>query len=236
MSSYCGRLCAVQYSKFSFSDLGFIWGESLRDKSLPRILLNLSLKKQPFDRLSGKVMDLGAKSDESSYYRFLEKDRTADLHFCDYFTEGPNLMKIDLEKPFPASLNGFDFILCFNTIEHIFNTDNLISESSRIMKKGGKFIGCVPFLYPFHADPDDYHRYTHSALEKIFEKHGLKMKKIVSVGVGPFVLGFQSTPTPRFLRAIFQSGLFLLDLIGNFYYKKYAGNFSLLYLFEAVKS
>lgn len=208
----------------------------MRGKSLPRALLNLSLKKYPFDRLTGKVIDLGAKSDGSSYFRFLEKDPGAEMFFCDYFSEGPNLMKIDLEKPFPNSLSDFDNVLCFNTIEHIFDTDNLIGESARIMKKGGKFIGCVPFLYPYHADPDDYHRYTHSALEKIFEQHGLKMKKIVSVGVGPFVLGFQTTPAPGFIRAIFQSGLFLMDLMCNFYYKKYKGNFCLLYLFEAVKS
>lgn len=222
--------------EFSIFELPTVFIESLRGKSLPRIFLNLALEKGELPRLSGKIIDLGAKSAEHSYFRFLEKDENADFHFCDFFSEGPKLMKINLEKPFSAGLEDFSFVLCFNTIEHIFNTKNLLGESAKILKKGGVFMGCVPFLYPYHADPDDFYRYTHSSLTKLFEEHGLHMKKIVGLGMGPLCLGFQSTPMPGILRAFFQSFLFTADKVLNLYYKKYASNFTLIYLFEAVKS
>ena len=55
-----------------------------------------------------------------------------------------------------------------NTLEHIDNYQNFMINVSSSLKKGGRLEGCVPFLYPFHKDPDDFFRYTDTALKKIF--------------------------------------------------------------------
>lgn len=226
----------MQYSKFSIFDLASVFKESLKGKSIPRIYLNLAIKKSDLKEIKGKTIDLGAKSDSSSYYRFLTIAEDADLHFCDFYSNSnPKVSKINLEESFSDKLKDFDNILCFNTLEHIFNTENLLSESAKISKKNARFIGSIPFLYPFHKDPDDFHRYTISALERFFNQNGFKMEKIVSVGSGPFTLGFQSISLPYPLRAVFQSLLFLGDLMMYWYYKKNYSNFTLLYLFEASK-
>ena len=45
-------------------------------------------------------------------------------------------------------------------------------------------MGCVPFLIPYHADPDDYFRYTHSSLERILRQTGFDNIKITKLGEG----------------------------------------------------
>lgn len=225
----------MQYSKFSIRDLGYLIRASLIGKSIPRIYLNLAIRKSGLEALKGRTIDLGAKSPGSSYYNFLNT-KEADLYFCDFYhNENPRVLKINLEEVFSDRLGDFDNILCFNTLEHIYDTQNILSESSKILKKGGRFIGSIPFLYPYHKDPDDFHRYSHSALERLFNENGLKLKRIVAVGSGPFALGFQSIPLPGFFRAIFQSLLFFGDLILYHYYKKNYLNFTLLYFFESEK-
>lgn len=184
--------------------------------------------------VKGKTIDLGSKSGSSGYYGFLNIDKD-DVTFSDFYSEGENIVKLNLEKEFPE-IGTFDNALCFNTIEHIFNTKNLLEQSNKILNKDGRFIGCVPFLYPYHADPDDFHRYTFSALKKLFEENKFKEIKIMEVGHGPLTLGFQIFPYPNILRAFAQSAIFILDLMTRFYWKKYSSNFTLIYIFEAVKA
>lgn len=220
---------------FSIKDFPFVFLQGFAGKSLPRTYLNLSLKKNFFEELNGDVIDLGAKDGGSSYYKYLSFTDEVSHTYCDYYCTGENVKIIDLENHFKLENESFDSILCFNTIEHVFNTDNLLSESNRILNHGGRFIGCIPFLYPYHADPDDYHRYTKSALCILFEKHGFKVKKIAPVGSGPFALGFHIFPYPPPMRAVVQSLIFLLDLSLNWYSKRHKDAFTLLYLFEAEK-
>ena len=43
-------------------------------------------------------------------------------------------------KNLPFKDNSFDAVICLNTFDHIFETENVISEIQRICKPGGKFI------------------------------------------------------------------------------------------------
>ncbi|MBU0981393.1 class I SAM-dependent methyltransferase [Patescibacteria group bacterium] len=225
----------MKYSKFSLFDLPYVFGRSFRGgKSIPRIFLNLTLKRFPLSTLRGEVIDLGAKSKGSSYNRYL-KSEGANFTYCDYFSEAPGVKKMDLEKPFPVDSGTVDFALCFNTLEHVFNTGNLLSESARILKQGGHFIGSVPFLYPYHADPDDYYRYSHSSLKRLFEENGFEVKSIRAVGLGPLTLGFQGLPCPRLLAGFWNSALFVGDFLMRWYTRRYEDKFTLEYIFEAIK-
>ncbi|MEK7146010.1 MAG: methyltransferase domain-containing protein [Patescibacteria group bacterium] len=220
---------------FSFSDLPFVFRESLRGKSLARIFLNLALKKTKPAALHGRILDLGSKTDCASYYRFLPRADDSELICTDLYAESDNVKKVDLEKPFPKDLGQFNAILCFNTLEHISNTDNLLGQSSAYLTPGGRFLGSAPFLYPYHKDPDDFYRFTHSALAEFFTQHGLTPKHITPIGHGPFTLGFNFVPGPGIFRAFFQTTLFALDLILKPYTRRYPDAFTLIYVFEAVK-
>lgn len=51
----------------------------------------------------------------------------------------------DLNKRIPLKNNSFDNIICIETLEHIFNFQNVLDESHRILKPKGIFIVGVPY-------------------------------------------------------------------------------------------
>jgi len=154
----------------------------LHGKSLNRTLQNDYFRNI---EIYGEVIDLGSKSGISSYYSFL-KNRANKITFCDYYYESKNVIKIDLERKFPIDDNKYDVIILNNTLEHLFKYDNCMKESYRILKDNGMLIGVVPFLHKIHLDPDDFFRYSESALNNIFKKAGFKKIKIDALTLGPF--------------------------------------------------
>lgn len=162
--------------------------ETLRGKSLPRILTNNRMRKT--EKIGGKILDLAAGKDKPSYYRFLEVDKDAKIISVDISDKKKPDIKADLEKPFPFKNDEFDNIFCFNLLEHIFNYRNVISESYRVLKNNGRLIGTVPFLGSVHNDPDDYFRYTKSTLKKLFKEAGFQDIKIDALGYGPFAVNY----------------------------------------------
>ena len=84
----------------------------------------------------------------------------------------------------------YDTIILFNTLEHIYNYKNLISEISRILKDKGKLEIFVPFLIGYHPDPNDVFRPTHNYLEKILKEYRFSNETNL-VGVGPFMVSYQ---------------------------------------------
>ena len=99
-------------------------------------------------------------------------------------------IKIDLEKNLSLSSNKYDTIILFNTLEHIYNYKNLISEINRILKVKGKLEIFVPFLIGYHKDPNDVFRPTHNYLLKILKENGFEGQAEL-IGVGPFIVGYQ---------------------------------------------
>lgn len=58
---------------------------------------------------------------------------------------GIKTIRHDLNKPIPLKSGSFDSIVCIETLEHIFNFQNVLNESYRILKPGGVFIVGVPY-------------------------------------------------------------------------------------------
>jgi len=157
--------------------------ETIRGKSLARTLMNYCLSE--FE-LTGDIIDLGSGPVRASYYRFLKFREPYNLTYADYYKTGANLIKLDLEKPFPLEHDSFDYVMCFNVLEHVYRFENVVKESYRILKKRGLFIGSTPFLYSFHPDPHDYFRYSHESLQRMFEEADYICCRMVYLGLGPF--------------------------------------------------
>lgn len=177
------------------------------------ILRRAQLDYIPTIRLKGDVIDLGAKSSENSYFALLCKDDVKTFTFADYYHDGPDIVQIDFEKKFKVPDESFDTILAFNVLEHIFNYDQFISECHRIARNGASFHLLIPFLWKFHEDPFDFHRYTHQALERILDKHSWEIVSIAPTVDGQFAVTcsmFESY-LPSFLRRHFQSLALFID-------------------------
>ncbi len=74
-------------------------------------------------------------------------------------------------------------VICDQVLEHVADVRDVVAEMRRVLCAGGyAYIG-VPFLYPFHASPSDFTRFTHAGLRHLFADF-----ELVHVGVrsGPF--------------------------------------------------
>lgn len=146
----------TRYKKLAFSRLS--------------LLRSLEYERIPDMQLSGRVFDLGGG--KTAHYARLLKGYD-ELHNLNISPAYEPTYVADANKRFPVEDATYDTLVSFNTLEHIENDINALSESLRILKPGGTFHLVVPFLYRVHASPHDYHRHTAMAWEKILEEHGV---------------------------------------------------------------
>ena len=176
-----------------------VFAEAIRGKSLYRTLMNYCLSE--FE-LEGDIIDLGTGSEQASYYRFIKFKKPYNVTYTDYYRTGANLVKLDLEAPFPFERGSFDRVMCFNVLEHVYRFENVVKESYRILKKGGLFVGSAPFRYIYHPDPHDYFRYSHESLQRMFEEAGYICSRMIYIGLGPFSSSIAqwAVPLPKLLK------------------------------------
>lgn len=211
----------------------------LKGKTIYRTLSNLSLK---HIKLDGEGIDLGAKSNKSSYYKFLNITPGTNITYTDWFSEEPEILRLDLEKPFLIQNESKDFVILMNVLEHLYNYNNCISESFKILKKNSPLIGVVPFIHKIHPDPDDYYRYTKSSLERIFKEAGFSDVTILPLSIGPLTtsisLVFPLIPT-RFFKAFITVILYCCDKVLLKLFNNHPGvrkdYFPLGYFFYCIK-
>lgn len=131
------------------------------------------------ERLSGDVLDLGGHSN-SEYATLIKgkfKRTTANL--------SPDAdIRCDFEEPLPIASATFDAVLLVNVLEHIFEYRQLLGEAARTLRPHGRILIIVPFLFPYHASPQDYHRYTVSALTRALSAVGFSEISVVPLGTG----------------------------------------------------
>jgi len=128
----------------------------------------------------GKVLDIGGTHDPRKQYKQLLKEHTEYL-VCNlphnYGWNQPDI-QADCNAKLPFDDNYFDHVVSFNTMEHIYNFEFAVEEMFRVVKSGGKLLLHIPFLFPVHDDPDDFHRPTASWWHKKFERFGVPDDKI----------------------------------------------------------
>lgn len=147
--------------------------------------------------LNGSILDLGG-SRKSGYHELVKGEHTWTV--ANYGDAHPGQdLNFDAEKKFPIEDNTYDNVVTMNVIEHIFETHNIFSEVSRVLKPGGLFVSTVPYMHHIHGSPDDYVRYTESAYKKFADKYGFEIIVMKPLGYGLFSLLFQSMTVYRIL-------------------------------------
>ena len=73
----------------------------------------------------------------------------------DLVADGTNLPLLD---------DSVDTVTCNAVVEHVADPVRLVQEMRRVLKPGGYAQLMVPFVFPFHAYPADYQRYTSSGV------------------------------------------------------------------------
>jgi ubiquinone/menaquinone biosynthesis C-methylase UbiE len=104
----------------------------------------------------------------------------------------------------PFKDNTFEFILSRAVLEHIRHPYIMVQEAYRVLKPGGKFIGSVAFLEPFHGN--SYYHHNHLGVINSLFMGGFKTAKIypqkewpvltaqAQMGLYPYMPTFISLP------------------------------------------
>jgi SAM-dependent methyltransferase len=82
----------------------------------------------------------------------------------------------------PIKDQSVDVIINRAMLEHVSDPQHIIDEMHRILKKEGEIFCYLPFIVPFHAAPDDFHRWTIEGVRHCFQKFE---QTNVSIGAGP---------------------------------------------------
>jgi SAM-dependent methyltransferase len=65
--------------------------------------------------------------------------------------------------------NSVDFVTSVSVLEHVRYPQKVVKEIHRILKPGGIIYINVPFVFPFHADPSDFYRFTYKGIDILCE-------------------------------------------------------------------
>lgn len=108
------------------------------------------------------------------------------LHLCkERLGMNTQILHSDLNHPLHLENNYYDMVFSGETIEHLYNPENLIKEAQKILKPCGIFIGSTPnalqlekrFFYLFGYDPKDFSDTMHlqyfskKSLKKLLQRH-----------------------------------------------------------------
>ncbi len=133
--------------------------------------------------LSGKVLDIGG-SKKSGYTGYIQGEHEIVTANIDAASGADSIF--DAEKQWPVEDASFDAVLFMNVLEHLYNYENALDEAVRVLRPGGTIVGTVPFMFNVHGSPDDYFRYTKSALTRLLSERGLVDIRVQELGTGSF--------------------------------------------------
>jgi SAM-dependent methyltransferase len=134
-------------------------------------------------KLEGDILDLGGDA-RSSYS--LQIAKGAHLTTVNISKEAGADIIADLEKPLPILAASYDAVLLMNVLEHVFEYRALLGECARVLRPGGKIVVIVPYMFPYHASPHDFHRYSKEALERALTSAGFQGIAVEALGSGVF--------------------------------------------------
>jgi SAM-dependent methyltransferase len=109
-----------------------------------------------------------------------------------------------------------DAIFCTGTLEHIAEPARAMCEFLRILKPDGTLHLEVPFIQPYHADPEDFWRWTLPGLRLFARQHGFievrsgSHLRSTSAMNALIISYFQSWFKNRYIRKAIDFGLSLI--------------------------
>lgn len=205
-----------------------------------RILLDQFMERH-IPTLTGEVLEVGSVGGGRSKIAH----KASNYVLSNLYPQG-KVIKIDmLDMDLPD--DSFDAIVSEVMLEHVPNHRQALRETARVLKRGGIFVLVVPWMYPFHAAPDDYYRFSKTALNELldddFEIRTLEyignlwstISLFLQLKVWPW--GSRHSKSSRLARLCFGSPLLILGvafyLLANI--RNGEDDFSMLYGVVAVR-
>lgn|GEM_PF-2493427 len=152
-------------------------------------LLNAHVARAALETPAGSTL-LDAGAGEQQYRWLFEHTRYVS---CD-FGKGDDAWNYrgldvlcDLEA-IPVASESVDTCLLTEVLEHLAQPEPVMVEIGRVLKPGGRVYVTVPFAYPEHQVPYDFHRYTSFGIRRLAEVAGLDPVEVrMRTGLGGFL-------------------------------------------------
>jgi SAM-dependent methyltransferase len=84
----------------------------------------------------------------------------------------------------PVADESFDVVLCTQTLEHAEDPRRAVRELRRVVAPGGRVLASTHGVQVYHPNPDDYWRWTHAGLERLFRENASWNDVTVTPGSG----------------------------------------------------
>ncbi len=127
----------------------------------------------------GIILDIGGR-DRGAFKK--PKNKVEKWIFADIEKKYNPDIVLDVADMQNIKTESINIVNAMELFEHVEKIDHGISECYRVLKKEGKFMLSVPFLYQIHADPNDYQRWTNTKWKGKLKKQGFKIQKIIITG------------------------------------------------------
>jgi SAM-dependent methyltransferase len=126
-----------------------------------------------------RVLDVGCGV--KPYYPFFEP------HASEYLGVDVGNAAAELEgtvEHLPVPDGSFDIVLCTQVLEHASDPALAVSELHRVVAPGGRVLASTHGVQVYHPNPDDFWRWTHAGLEKLFTDNGTWASVVVRPASG----------------------------------------------------
>jgi SAM-dependent methyltransferase len=121
-------------------------------------------------RVEGAVLEIGSK-DYGSTSSFREFYAGSEYVGVD-MSEGKGVDVVaDLTRSVgPLPENHFDLGICCSVLEHVEKPWLFAANLTRVIRPGGRLYMSVPWVWRYHAYPDDYFRFSHRGVRSLFDE------------------------------------------------------------------
>jgi SAM-dependent methyltransferase len=126
--------------------------------------------------IKGICLDIGSGNSPYKRYLNVEEYISIDKRDTNAVSYKKNSNQIDADaRDLPFEKEFADTIILNQVLEHIYEYEKVLDEIHRVLKKDGKFVISVPFIYHIHAEPNDYFRFSEYGIKKLLRDKGFKI-------------------------------------------------------------
>lgn len=191
-------------------------------KTLKEVIDSLSLRKEL------RILDLGCGEKP-----FIDCFSGMNVRYIgiDFSPETQADIVQSLESTLPLDDGSVDLVIASEVLEHIYNSDFVLREIERVLKKNGLLYVSTPFAFPEHGKPYDFYRYTKYYYESKAKELNLDLVKIRetnSIFTSPAYVILQVVmpipvlpqPIKMLIYTVFNLSILSIDKISDFLFKK----------------
>ena len=86
--------------------------------------------------------------------------------------ENPAAELLGCVEDLPVGDGSFDVVLCTQVLEHCDDPARAVAELRRVTAPGGRVLASTHGVQVYHPSPQDYWRWTHEGLRRLFAENG----------------------------------------------------------------